>query len=105
MSEDRTVGELEESTPGRVVLLEQLGARDVGWHQVRRELHAREAQVECLRDRLHEEGLRETRDADEQHVPPGEECCDEIVDDLLLPDDAAADLLNQRAASARELVE
>ena len=62
-------------------------------------------QVERLRDRLHEQRLREPGHADEQHVAAGEQRRDEIVDDLVLADDAAADLLDQRRARARELVE
>ena len=62
-------------------------------------------QVERLRHGLHEQRLREAGHADEQHVAAGEQRGDEIVDDLVLADDAAADLLDQRRARARELVE
>ena len=96
---------LKNAAPGRVILLEQLGAGDVARHQVRRELHAREAQVERLRHRLHEQRLREAGHADEQHVAAGEQRGDEIVDDLVLADDAPPDLLDQRRARARELLE
>ena len=82
-----------------MIFLEQLGAGDVARHQVGRELHAREAQVERLRDRLHEQRLREAGHADEQDVTAGEQRGDEIVDDLVLADDAAADLLDERRAA------
>ncbi len=62
-------------------------------------------QVERLRDRLHEQRLGEAGDADEEHVAAGEQRRDEIVDDLVLADDAAPDLFDQRRARARELLE
>ena len=88
-----------------MIFLEQLGAGDVARHEVRRELHAREREVERLRDRLDEQRLREAGDADEEHVAAGQERRDEIVDDLLLADDAAADLRDQLRARVRELLE
>ena len=105
VGEDRPSGKLEDAPPGRVIFLEQLRARDVARHQVGRELHAREAQVERLSDRLHEERLREARHADEQCVSAGEQRGDEVVDDLVLADDAPSDLLDQRSPRARELAE
>ena len=96
---------LKNRLPGGVILLEQLGAGDVARHEVGRELHAREAEVERLRDGLDEQRLGEAGHADEQHVAAGEQRGDEIVDDLVLADDAAPDLLDQRGARARQLVE
>jgi len=54
---------------------------------------------------LHEQRFGESGDADEKHVSAGEERGDEIVNDLVLPDDASADLLDERRSRARELVE
>ena len=99
------VHELEEPAPRRVVLLEQLGAGDVARHQVRRELHARELEVERLRHGLHQQRLRQPRHADEQRVSPGEDGRDEVVHDVALPDDPARDLLVQRGARAGELIQ
>ena len=105
IGEDRTVHEAECAVAGCVVLLEQLRARDVAGHEVGRELHARERQLERLGDRLHEQRLREAGDADEEGVAAGEERRDEIVHDRLLADDALCDLRHERASGARELVE
>jgi hypothetical protein len=58
-----------------------------------------------LGDGLHEQRLGESRHADEKHVSAGEQRGDEIVDDLVLADDAAPDLLDERGSRARELVE
>ena len=54
VAEDRPLHEAERAVAGGDVLLQQLGAGDVARHQVGRELHAREIEVERLRDRLHE---------------------------------------------------
>ncbi len=105
VGEDRPVHEPEHAVPGRVVLLEQLGARDVTGHEVGRELHPRERQLECLCDRLHQERLGEPRHPDEERVAAREERRDEIVHDGLLPHDALGDLRGECAAGARELVE
>ena len=59
--------ELEEH-PAVRVLLHDVGADDVGRHQIRRELDARELQVEDVGERVHEAGLADARDALEQHV-------------------------------------
>ena len=45
--------------------------------------------------------LREAGYADKQHVTTGEQRRDQIVHDLVLADDTASDLLDQRGASAR----
>jgi hypothetical protein len=103
--EDRSVHELEDAAPGRVILLEQLRPRDVRRHQVRRELHARERQLERLRDRLHEQCLREPWNADEQRVSAGEQRRDEVVDDVVLAHDPPADLLDEAAPRVGELAE
>src|SRR5204863_7237319 len=87
------------------ILLEQLRTGDVTRHEIRRELHAREAEVERLSDRLHEERLRETGHTDEQRVSAGKQRGNEVVDDLVLADDAPSDLRDQRSPCARELIE
>ena len=103
--EDGTLGELEKAAPGRMLLLEQLGPRDVRGHQVGRELHPGERQLECFGDGLDEQRLGEAGNADEQDVAAGEQRRDEIVDGLLLADDASADLGRQGSARRCELVE
>ena len=75
------VREPERAVAGRLVLLEQLRAGDVARHEVGRELHARERQLERLRERLHQQRLGEPRHADEQRVAAREERGDEVVDD------------------------
>jgi hypothetical protein len=88
-----------------MVFLEQLRSRDVARHQVWRELHAREAQVQRLRHRLHQERFRESRHAYEQDVAAGEQRRDQVVHNLVLSNDPSPNLLDQRRARARQLLE
>ena len=71
VGEDRALLELEV-LPAVGVLDDDVGADDVGRHQVRRELDARERQLEPLGQRLDQERLAETGHAFEQHVAAGE---------------------------------
>jgi len=103
--EDRTFRKLEYASAGRVIFLQELRAGDVARHEVGRELHAREAQVERLRDRLHEQRLREPWNTDEQDVAAREQRRDEVVHDLVLSNDAPPDLLDECRARARQLLE
>ena len=105
LREDRPRRKPKRALAGRAVLLHQLGAGDVARHEVGRELHAREGEVERLRDGLHEQRLREARHADEHDVSAGEQRGDEVVDDVRLSDDALGDLLRERARACGETVE
>ena len=66
--------------------VEHVGAGDVGGHQVRRELDARELAAEHVRQRAHEQRLGDARHAFDQRVVPGEDHDEALVDDLILPD-------------------
>ena len=75
-------------------------ARHVRRHEVGRELHARELQPGGYGHRAHEERLAEPWRAFQQHVPAGDEADQELVDDLVLPEDDAADLPAQALQAA-----
>ncbi len=92
MREHRPGREAEAPLAARRILLEHVGARDVRGHQIRRELDAIRAKRERLAERRDEQRLGETRDADEEPVPAREERDEQQIDDVLLPDDALADL-------------
>ncbi len=67
--EDRPRQE-HEPPPARLgVVLQDVGAGDVGRHQVGRELDALEREVQDLRDGADEQRLGQARHADEQAVP------------------------------------
>jgi hypothetical protein len=83
--EDRAAHEAEHAAPRGAVLLEHVGARDVGGHQVGRELDAPEREREHFRECLDEQRLGEARHAHEQAVPAREQRDEQVVDDGLLP--------------------
>ena len=97
--------------PGRAILLDDLGAEDVGRHQVGRELDAVEPQVDRLGELLDEQRLGQPGHAAQQAVPAGEKRDQDLADDALLADDRLAELafeppgdlghaLERRAAAA-----
>jgi hypothetical protein len=94
--EDRPAHELEDALPGADVLFEDFGAGDVGRHEIRRELNAREVERQDARQRRDEQRLREPRNADQQAVAAREQRYEQLLDDGALPDDDLADLRLQR---------
>ena len=70
-----------------------VGAEDVGGHQVGGELDAREVEVERLGQGPHEQRLAQARHALQQAVPADEQAGQHAVDDFVVSDDHAADLL------------
>ena len=68
-------------------VLQDLHAGDVRRHQVGRELDAPELEVEDLRDRFHEQRLRQAGRAGDEAVPAGEKRDEDLLDDVLLADD------------------
>ena len=96
VAEDRACGEAECASSSSAFFFHQLGAGDVTRHEVGRELHAGEAQVERLCDCLYEQCFRESRCTDQDDVSAGEQCGNQVVDNVCLADDALPDLLCQR---------
>ncbi len=90
LREDRPLHEPQPAAA--LVLVEDLGAGDVGRHQVRRELDALEVEVEDVGERLDEQRLGEARHAGDEAVAAGEERDEHLLDDLVLPDDDLAQL-------------
>ena len=65
---DRTFDE-NHSPLTAVVLLQDFSPGDVGWHQVGRKLDSLKIQMKDLRDRLHQQRLRQARCSCDQAVP------------------------------------
>ena len=97
--------EADLARAGGAILLDHFGADDVGRHQVRRELDAVELQVDRLRERLDQQRLRQPGHAAQQAVAAGEERDEDFLDDRLLADDRAAELVAQTRREALRLVE
>ena len=81
------------------LIVQNLGAGDVGRHQVGRELNALEAEIEDLGERLDEQRLRQPGHAGQQAVAAGEERDQHLLDDLVLTDDDLAELVKNPLAA------
>jgi len=81
------VDEPERPLAGRAVLLNHLGAGDVGWHEVRGELNAAEAQVHRVGDGADHQRLGQPGHADEQAVAAGQDREQELLQHIPLADD------------------
>src|SRR5207247_7830964 len=92
VGEERALQELKLALSRRAVLLDDLGARDVGRHQVGGELDAAEVEREALGQRRDHERLRQTGDAFEDAVTAAEKRDQQLLNDLVLADDNAAQL-------------
>ncbi len=91
VGEDRTLREYHVS-PARSVVLNDLGAGDVARHQVGRELDAVELEIDDLCNRMNQEGLRESRDADDDAVSSAQDRSQNEVDHPLLSHDELVEL-------------
>ena len=78
----------------RRVVLDDVGAGDVGRHQVGRELDAIELQLEHFRERRDQQRLREAGHADDEAVAADEEREQDQLDDVVLADDPFAELVD-----------
>ena len=83
--------------PGGLVGLQDVRAGDVRRHQVGRELHAPELQVQHLGHRADEHRFRQAGHPDHQDVAVGNDRRQQLADDFRLPDDRLADLLRDEA--------
>jgi hypothetical protein len=91
LREDGAGLEGELAAAGFGVFLDDLGAGDVGGHQIGRELDAAEAEVHRIGERFDEERLRKAGHAFEQAVTTGGEGDEELLNDGLLSDNAPAE--------------
>ena len=80
-------------TPGRLVLLDHLGAGDVRGHQVGGELDPVEGQVQRIGQRADHQRLGQARHADQQAVAAGEDGDEQLLEDRVLADDDLAHLV------------
>ena len=70
-----------------LVFLKNFSADYVGWHQVGCELHTAKLKIEQLRNGPDKQCFREPRCPGDQAMPAGEKCDQQLLDDLLLPND------------------
>ena len=91
-------------TSVNVLLLEveDVGAGDVGGHQVGRELDAIEVRAEHMGERADEQGLGDAGHAFDERVLAGEDGDERLIDHVLLADDDLADF---RAGGGEQVFE
>ena len=82
-----------EAAPPGLVLLQHLGAEDVGRHEVGGELDPAERQIDRRRQGLEEHGLAQAGHAFEQHVALAQHADEDVAHELGLTDDHPPDLL------------
>ena len=71
--------------------VEQIGAQDIAWQEVRRKLNASEIETERSRETLRQKGLGCARRAFQEDVPLSDHSDQEMVDHFILTDDGLAD--------------
>jgi hypothetical protein len=96
LAKDRARDEAKRS-PSRLAFLEDLGAEDVGRHQVGRALNALVLKAQDRAKSLDEPGLGEAWDADQQGVSPAQQGDQGLLDHLALTKDDFADPLTDEA--------
>ena len=101
MGENRAGLEMELAPS--VGLGQDLGADDVGGHQVGRELDALEAEPQGVAGGLAHQGFAQSGDAFDQDVAAREQCGQGFADDILMADDNLADLGFGARESAPEI--
>ena len=105
VAEQRPFEEAEIAGPRAAVLLDHVGAGDVGRHEVRRELDAAEAEVQRPAERADHQRLGQARHAFQQAMSAAEQRDQQFFDHLALADDDLGqlvdDLLPARCRAAR----
>ncbi len=99
VGEDRPLDERQLPPARGDVFLDDVGAGDVGRHQVRGELDALEPQVEDLRQRLDQQGLGQPGHAGDHGMPPHHQRDHDLLHDALLRDDDLAQLAENLAVT------
>ena len=92
VAKNRAFDEPEFLFAGGLVGLEHIGADDVAGHEVGRELHALELEIQHLGDGFNGEGLCHAGQADQKGVAVGKDAHEDLVENFALTDDDLADL-------------
>lgn len=104
VGKDRALNEAKFSSAG-FVFVEDVGAGDVGGHQVGSELNPFEGDIQDLSDRADDEGFREAGDANQKAVTTREDGSQDLLNDGVLSDDDFVEFIGHQFAVLFELVE
>src|SRR5580658_5848494 len=72
--------------PGSEIFFDDVGPRDVRWHQIGGELDAPETEAECLRDGPHHERFGRTGQPGDQAVATDEQGGEDLIEHFILAD-------------------
>ena len=102
VGEHRARQETKLARARSLVFLDDLGAGDVGRHQVGRELDAVELQRQRIGQRADHQRLGQARHADQQAVAAGEDRDQQLLDHVALADDDLGELVGDAAVGLVE---
>ena len=105
VAEDRPGHERPSAVAGGGIFLDDVGAGDVGGHQVGRELDALEDQAQRLGDGAHHQRLRGAGQAGDQAMAADKQRSQNLIEHFFLSDDDLADLSQDVVAHASESVQ
>ncbi|MEY3459534.1 MAG: hypothetical protein RL215_2691 [Planctomycetota bacterium] len=97
--------EAEFALSGGAIFLEDIGAGDIGGHEVGSELDPGEGHGQAAGDGADHECFGESWDAFEEHVSLAEEGDEQLFDDFVLADDDASDLFSEPGPGVMEEVD
>ena len=103
IGEDRARNEFELTPTRTSIFFDDLGPGDVGGHQIGRELDAFEGEAQGLRDGPYQQRLRQARQAGDQAVSAYEYGDQDLLDDLVLPHDDFAELVEDLLLRTEEV--
>ncbi len=104
MSEYGALQESQFTDPAGLVLLDDLRSRDVGRHQVGRELDPAELQGERIGQRVDHQRLGQSGHADQQAMSLREQGDQHFLDHLLLANDHFGQFTGNRRKSLVQLI-
>src|SRR5262245_40017802 len=102
MREQRAGYERPATMACRWIFFDDVCTGHVCRHEIWRELNALETQAERICERAHEQGLRSARHAGDQTMPANEHRQQQMIDDVVLPDDDPSHLFADRAEPIAE---
>ena len=93
VGENRTVHKPETAASGIGIDFQHIGAGDVRWHEVGRELNALVAQFQRARQGRYQQGFRQTGHADKQRMAATKDRHQHLFHHLVLADDDPAEFI------------
>src|SRR5262249_32951609 len=100
-----TRNKLHAPMTSRAILLDDLRACDIGWHQVGRELDPFEREVEHAGDGTHEQSFCEPGNTGDDRVTTDKEREQDLFDNFVLSDDVLPDSAQEALARGPDFID